>query len=476
MYGRCSGVKPVLLIDFGSTYTKLTAVDVEEERLLGTAASYTTVQTDINDGLQKALVLLEQKTGKLTFDACYACSSAAGGLRMVTSGLVPELTGEAARLASLGAGAKVEKVYNFQLTEDDLEEIVLSKPDIFLLVGGTDGGNTECILHNAKALASLQPEFPIVVAGNRTAARECQRILAGCQVYICPNVMPKFGVLNIEPTQKQIRDIFLNRIIQAKGLSKATALLSDIMMPTPSAVLQAMNLLAQGCEGEAGIGELVAVDVGGATTDIYSIADGMPVQMNTVYKGLPEPYAKRTVEGDIGMRYSIKGIVDAAGLPRIAELSGLSETRSIELVEDLRLHTDKVPNGDTELEALDFALASMAIEEAVKRHAGTMEETYTLMGKTFLQEGKNLTNVKNIVVTGGSLIHTKRTEEIAAHALYSPAQPMSLRPIQADVWVDRAYILAAMGLLSGYYPNVALRIMKKELEHHGYSEQANWRR
>jgi len=463
-------VKPVLLIDFGSTYTKLTAVDVEQERLLGTAASYTTVQTDINDGLQKALALLEQKTGKLDFDACYACSSAAGGLRMITSGLVPELTSEAARLASLGAGAKVEKVYNFQLTEDDLNEIVQAKPDIFLLVGGTDGGNTECILHNAKALASLKPEFPIVVAGNRTAARECERILEGCEVYICPNVMPKFGVLNIEPTQNQIRDIFLNRIIQAKGLSKATALLSDIMMPTPSAVLQAMNLLAQGIEGEPGIGELVAVDVGGATTDIYSIADGMPDQMNTVYKGLPEPYAKRTVEGDIGMRYSIGGIVNAAGVSRISKLSGLSEERITELVEYLRLHTDKVPNGDAEWEALDFALASMAIEEAVKRHAGTMEETYTLMGKTFLQEGKNLTNVKNIVVTGGSLIHTKRTEEIASYALYSPMQPMSLRPIKADVWVDRTYILAAMGLLSGYYPDVALRIMKKELEHHGYSE------
>ena len=463
-------MKPVLLIDFGSTYTKLTAVDVENECLLGTAASYTTVQTDINDGLQKALSQLEQKTGKLDFVETYACSSAAGGLRMVTSGLVPELTGEAARLASLGAGAKVEKVYNFQLTEDDLEEISQSKPDIFLLVGGTDGGNTECILHNAKALASLKPEFPIVVAGNRTAARECQRILAGCEVYLCPNVMPKFGVLNIEPTQKQIRDIFLNRIIQAKGLSKATALLSDIMMPTPSAVLQAMNLLAQGCDGEQGIGELVAVDVGGATTDIYSIADGMPDQMNTVYKGLPEPYAKRTVEGDIGMRYSIQGIVDAATLPKIAKLSGLNESRVEELVADLRLHTDKIPNGDAQLESLDYALASMAIEEAVKRHAGTMEETYTLMGKTYLQEGKNLTNVKNIVVTGGSLIHTKRTEEIAAHALYSPMHPMSLRPMKADVWVDRTYILAAMGLLSGYYPEVALRIMKKELEHHGYSE------
>ena len=463
-------MKAVLLIDFGSTYTKVTAVDVDAEQVLGTAQSFTTIQTDINDGLNNALALLREKIGAVEFAETYACSSAAGGLRMVTSGLVPELTGEAAKLASLGAGAKVVGIYAFQLTEDDLEEIAAAKPDIFLLVGGTDGGNTECILHNAKMLATMKPSFPIVIAGNRTAARECARLLEGCETYICPNVMPKFGVLKIEETQKQIRQIFLNRIVQAKGLSTAAELLDDIMMPTPSAVLQAMELLAQGCEGESGIGELVAVDVGGATTDIYSIADGMPEHMNTVFKGLPEPFAKRTVEGDIGMRYSIQGIVDAAGIDRISQLSGLTSARAQQLVDDLKVNTDKVPNGDEELEKLDFALASMAIEEAVRRHAGTIEETYTMMGQTYVQEGKNLTKVRQIVVTGGSLIHTRRTEQIAAYALYSPTQPTSLRPRQADVWVDRKYIMAAMGLLSTHYPQTALRIMKKELEYHGNSE------
>ena len=465
-------MKPVLLIDFGSTYTKLTAVDVEGEEILGTASSYTTVQTDINEGLEAALRLLEEKTGKLQYEKTYACSSAAGGLRMVTSGLVPELTGEAAKLASLGAGAKVVGIYAFQLTEDDVEDIRDLKPDILLLVGGTDGGNTECILHNAAMIAALEPNFPVVIAGNRNTARQCQRILteAGHEVHVCPNVMPKFGVLKIEETQSKIREIFLNRIVQAKGLSKAADLLSDIMMPTPAAVLQAVELLSQGCEGESGIGDLVAVDVGGATTDVYSVADGMPEHMNTVYKGLPEPFAKRTVEGDIGMRYSVKGIVEAAGLKRMSQVSGLSTRRVTELVDHLRANTDTVPNGDPELEALDFALASMATEEAVRRHAGTMEETYTLMGLTYVQSGKNLTNVKQIVVTGGSLIHTKETEKIAAYALYSPQDPGSLRPKEADVWVDRKYILAAMGLLSSYYPQTALRIMKKELEFHGYSE------
>lgn len=463
-------MKPVLLIDFGSTYTKLTAVDVEAEEILGTAQAYTTVQTDINDGLAEGLRRLEEKTGKLHYEKTYACSSAAGGLRMVTSGLVPELTGEAAKTASLGAGAKVVGVYAFQLTEDDIEEIRAARPDIFLLVGGTDGGNTETILHNARMLAALEPEFPVVIAGNRTAARECARILSRFETYICPNVMPKFGVLNIEPTQKQIREIFLHKIIQAKGLSQAAALLSDIMMPTPSAVLQAMELLAQGCEGECGIGDLIAVDVGGATTDVYSMADGMPEAMNTVFKGIPEPFAKRTVEGDIGMRYSIHGIVEAAGLDRVSKLSGLSRGRVQELVDELRAHTDRVPDGDPELEALDHALASLAIETAVARHAGTMEETYTMMGQTFVQTGKDLRHVRQIIVTGGSLIHTRDTVSIAKFALSSPAHPQSLRPRTADIWVDRTYILAAMGLLSSYYPQTALRIMKKELERHGTAE------
>lgn len=344
------------------------------------------------------------------------------------------------------------------------------KPDIFLLVGGTDGGNTECILHNAEMLAGLPPDFPVIVAGNRTAARQCQQLLEGFEVHICPNVMPKFGVLNIEPTQKQIREIFLRRIVQAKGLSKASALLSDIMMPTPSAVLLAMELLSKGCEGESGIGELLAVDVGGATTDVYSIADGLPQRMNTVYKGLPEPYAKRTVEGDIGMRYSAQGVLDAAGLPKLCALSGLSEDRVTALLSEIREHTDLVPAAGSELERLDFALASCAVEEAVRRHAGAMTETYTMMGQTFVQEGKDLTQVGQLVVTGGSLIHARRAEEIAAHALYDPADPASLRPKEAGIWVDRRYILSAMGLLSAHHPQTALRIMKKELAYHGHSE------
>ena len=145
----------------------------------------------------------------------------------------------------------------------------------------------------------------------------------------------------------------------------------------------------------------------------------------------------------------------------------LTQARAEELIDLVSRQTDLVPEPGSDLEKLDFALASMAIETAVARHAGSMEETYTLMGLTYVQTGKDLRRVRQVVVTGGSLIRTSRTAEIAAHALYSPAAPMSLRPMKADIRVDRSYILAAMGLLCEHYPQTALRIMKKELKHYG---------
>ena len=462
-----------LLIDFGSTYTKVTAVDLETETLLGTAASYTTVQTDINEGLNNALKILEEKTGikAEAFDTRYACSSAAGGLKMISCGLVPELTAEAAKQASLGAGAKVMQVYSYQLTESDAAEIEALKPDIFLLTGGTDGGNKENIIANANTLAKMEAEFPIIVAGNRNAADECRRILeeAGKQVMVCENVMPRFNQLNIEPTQNKIREVFLERIIKAKGLSEAGQLISGIMMPTPAAVLSAMELLSKGTATEAGLGDLVGVDVGGATTDVYSMSNGEPMGVNTVIKGLPEPYAKRTVEGDIGMRYSAKGIAEAVGIPRLSRVAGLTEEETENLLEEITTKTDTLPE-TPELKALDFALASMAVKVGMTRHAGNIEKVYTPIGETYLQEGKDLRGAEKVIVTGGSLIHADRVKDIAANALYDIAEMASLKPLKAEILLDEQYILSAMGLLAQHEPDVALRILKKELVSHGIAE------
>ncbi|MEG2174336.1 MAG: methylaspartate mutase accessory protein GlmL [Oscillospiraceae bacterium] len=461
-------MKAVLLIDFGSTYTKVTAVDLERESVLGTSSAFTTVETDVNDGLQQAVSQLKATTGPLDLTARYACSSAAGGLRMIAIGLVPELTAKAARLAALGAGAKVIKTYSFQLTEGDLVEIDDAQPDIVLLTGGIDGGNRDNILYNAEMLSRTKGNFPIVVAGNRSCADECGRLLQHKRCTLCENVMPHLGQPNIEPVQAQIREIFLHQIVRAKGLSATKELIDGILMPTPSAMMAAMKLLARGTPAERGIGDLIGLDLGGATTDIYSMTDGLPTGATTILKGLREPYAKRTVEGDIGMRYSIRGIVEAGGIDRICALSEIGEERALTLINRLATHPEVVPGRDEELERLDFALASLAVETAVARHAGTLEPIYTPTGPAAMQQGKDLTAVERIIVTGGALIHTRRTAEIAAHALFSESEPLSLRPQRARVLIDRSYILAAMGLLGVNAPDAALRMMKKELTEDGH--------
>ena len=145
----------ILLIDFGSTYTKLTAGDIENEEIIATSKALTTVDIDIMIGFDKAYNSLIENTGdkNINFIDKLACSSAAGGLKMIAIGLVPELTAEAAKRAALGAGARILGLYSYELSRGEMEEIKTKQPDIILLAGGTDGGNRDCIIHNAKLLA-----------------------------------------------------------------------------------------------------------------------------------------------------------------------------------------------------------------------------------------------------------------------------------------------------------------------------------
>lgn len=455
-----------LLIDFGSTYTKLTAVDLENEEILATAKDITTVQTDIMIGFNKAFEALSEKLkGKdVNYVNKFACSSAAGGLKMVAIGLVPELTAEAAKRAALGAGARVLKVYSYELTHKEIDEIINSKLDIILLAGGTDGGNKDCIIHNAKMLAEADIKLPIVVAGNKVAVDDIEDIFKKSNMYykVTENVMPKLNVLNVEPAREEIRKIFMEKIVEAKGMKNAESFINGILMPTPAAVLKAARVLSEGSDKEEGIGDIIVIDIGGATTDVHSIADGEPTKPGVTVRGLEEPFAKRTVEGDLGMRYSALSLWEASGTRRIQKYL---MDKSVDAESECKFRTENINMVPQTKEQIKFdeAMAKVATEIAMERHVGIIESMYTPMGVIYTQVGKDLLQTKYMIGTGGVLVHSNNPGEILKAGMFDKENPTYLKPEHPELLLDKTYILSAMGLLAEDHPDMAVRIMKKYL-------------
>lgn len=469
-----------LLVDFGSTYTKVIAVDIEKELILGRAQAPTTVETDITMGLNKALGVLldvcefDMKDVKGT----YASSSAAGGLKMAAIGLVPDLTLEAARRACLGAGAKVVCSYGFEINREITREIESAKCDIVLLCGGTDGGDKKVILHNAAVLAKADIHCPILVAGNRAVSDEVGDILEGSgkRVYTARNVLPRLDLVDVEPAQKLIREIFIAHITKAKGLGKAQDFVSVPIVPTPKATLQAAELLANGTRNEPGIGSLIIVEVGGATTNIHSVADEVPATSQTIMKGLPESRVKRTVEGDLGIRYNAPTIYDFVGgesflsklqslLPSqlVQECYDLLGQDARQYIKYLSSHVGHVPSTEAGL-SVDIVLAESAVGIAVERHTGTVKQEFTVEGEVTVQRGKNLMPTENLIGTGGIFKYGLHPERVLQSALFSPQNPWSLKPKAPKAYMDRRYMLYGIGLLAQDFPDQALRIAKKYLE------------
>lgn len=454
----------ILLLDFGSTYTKLTAVDLEKEEIIATAKDLTTVNTDIMIGFNNAYEKLQEdmKGLNINFVDKLACSSAAGGLKMIAVGLVPELTAEAAKRAALGAGARILGVYSYELSRSEMNEIKSKNPDIILLAGGTDGGNKDCIIHNAKLIADNIKDVPIVVAGNKNARDEIEDLFKEKNIYYeaTENVMPRLNVINVEPAREVIRKIFMAKIVEAKGMKKAEDFISGILMPTPAAVLKAARVLADGTDKEEGIGDLIVIDIGGATTDVHSIASGEPTKAGATLRGLQEPYAKRTVEGDLGMRVSAISLWEAATTKKIKKHVPDTKFDIEERCKYLQNNVNIIPQTEEEI-AFDEAMGMVATELAMERHVGYIESVYTPMGVIYSQVGKDLLNTKYLIGTGGVLVHSVNPKRILGAGLFNMESPNYLKPMNPEIMIDKTYILSSMGLLAEKYPDIAIRIMKK---------------
>ncbi len=455
----------VLLIDFGSTYTKLVAVDLDKGRIVGQSQSLTTAETDITLGLMEGLRELEEAGMPApAFRHRLACSSAQGGLRMIAIGLVPELTVEAARRAALGAGARILRSYAHRLSPAELKEIVGQEPDMILLTGGIDGGDHHVIVHNARLLASSSLSAPIVVAGNKDAIPLVKETLGGRkEAHFTANVLPHLGQLNVKPARSCIRQLFMEKIVEAKGMRNAERFVQRVLMPTPMAVLRAAQLLAEGTKRERGLGELMVIDVGGATTDVHSVARGEPFQKTVVMRGLPEPYAKRTVEGDLGLRVSAISLLAAVGEERLSEFIGLRNLNLPAIVQRLATHAGTVPTTAQDA-AIDLGMTKAAVRLSVERHVGTLREHFLPEGFCYIQQGKDLTGLPTLIGSGGPFRHLQERRQALAEALYRPENPFLLRPRNPRMYADRHYILWAMGLLAELSPTLALKLMKDNLE------------
>ncbi|RPI01645.1 MAG: DNA mismatch repair protein MutL [Calditrichaeota bacterium] len=454
-----------LTVDFGSTFTKIAAIDMDRAEVLATAGAFTTIDSDITEGFYCALTNLQSELSDFRYDELFCCSSAAGGLKMAALGLVPELTAKAAKTAASSAGAKVVKTFSYEIQKKEQDEIFQINPDLVLLCGGTDGGNKEVIIANAKKLCAIARDFTVIVAGNKIAADQLEKIFrhANRDFVMTENVMPTFNQLNIEPAKECIKDLFIRKIVDAKGLSKIRKMTSRDIIPTPLAVMNGCELYSQGSKNIPGIGDLMAVDIGGATTDIYSMSHGLPSFSNVMVKGIPEPFSKRTVEGDLGMRYSLSSLVEALNIEHLAQELGESEAFVREWIAKCCAQPETLADNAGATMRVEAFLARRAIEIAVERHCGTVDRVFTPAGEVFALSGKDLSEVQHVIGIGGVLINNNDPAFILQGVQNDDTYSRYLKPKHPAYLLDKRYVFASLALLAELDPDLALTMMKKEM-------------
>jgi uncharacterized protein (TIGR01319 family) len=439
-------------VDVGSTWTKALLVDAAATvpdrvrvrdgdlacaGVLATAQHRTTVDTDVMDGVSGVLALLGEQVGAhpVAFGEPLVCSSAGGGLRLAVVGYELVVTAEAARRAAVSAGGRVVHLAHGVLGEAAVAALLADRPDVVVLTGGTDGGDGDVLLANAATLARplSDAELPVVLAGNAEVAERAEQHLldAGVAVTRTANVLPRIGRYQPLPARAAVRAAFLRHVIGGGRLSRGRGFERLVLAATPDVVLAGVQALAGATEG----GVLV-VDVGGATTDVYSVLSQPAADaVDDDVAGLE--VASRTVEGDLGMRWSAPGVAAAAADEALTGLllGGLPDPRAVAALaaDPGTLAVDEAAS------ALDTDLATAAAVTAVRRHA-----------RPHVPGGapRPLRDVELVVGSGGVLRHgdAGRAERVLG-AVCADHAGMWHVPDAAATAVDRSYVLCALGLL-----------------------------
>ena len=446
-------------VDFGSTFTKAALVDLAEGRIVAAADHPTTIGTDVLDGYDACLAALTAADPRAAGAEVLACSSAGGGLRIAVVGNEELVTAEAGRRVALSSGGKVVEVVATagRPPQEGVEplEMRTSRPDVVLLTGGTDGGNAEALLGAARGLVAGGWCGPVVVAGNVEARDEVAAILGGVPHVLADNVVPKIGVLAPDSARAAIREVFLSHVIGGKHLSKRADFTAMVRGATPDVVLTGVELLARGLDdARPGVGDVVVVDVGGATTDVHSVVEVDPEEASLSREVVATTPVTRSVEGDLGMRWSAATTVEAAGLDELTDAA-------------VARHDDPgfLPQTDAECDE-DEAIARAAVGLALRRHAGRSRVVVSPEGRVVERTGKDLREVDLLVGSGGVLRHgrTGVAARVLAGSTGADVEGGWQLPEHPRVVVDTDYVLAAAGLLAAPHPEAAYRLVLRLVE------------
>jgi uncharacterized protein (TIGR01319 family) len=444
----------VVCVDFGSTFTKAALVDLAEGRIVASTSHPTTIDTDVLDGCDACLATLVEQDRRAAGSEVLACSSAGGGLRIAVVGNEELVTAEAGRRVALSSGGKVVQVIAVSDRAPDTDPWSVlrhtTRPDVVLLTGGTDGGNGEPIRQAARNLVGSGWRGPVVVAGNIEARDDVGNILGPVPHVLADNVVPRIGVLEPESARGAIREMFLAHVIGGKHLSKRADFTAMVRGATPDVVLTAVELLARGLDAEhPGAGDVVIVDVGGATTDVHSVVEPDPEDAGLSREVVATTPVTRTVEGDLGMRWSAPTTVAEAGAADLEEAAD-------------RRHADPgyLPDTDHETE-IDEAIAAAAAGFALRRHAGRSRVVVSPEGRVVERSGKDLREVDLLVCSGG-VFRNGRTgveQRVVEGSTGVDVEGGWQLPRQPRVVIDHDYVLAAAGLLAGRHPEAAYRLV-----------------
>lgn len=462
-----------LIIDIGSTYTKQRLF--KDYELMATVQSPTTVD-NVYKGIKIGQDIIKQtlKEEKIEVKHVLASSSAAGGLRMVAMGYMARVTAKAAKEVAMNSGSKIlEIVSNEDLPKYRVQILKEINPDIILLAGGTDFGDEDSLIENASLIVESQVKGVVVIAGNINAQSKAAKILGDGRIshIRVPNIMPTIHKLRVKEARETIHREFIKQITKAQGLSiLQEEITNDKIIPTPGAVLMASELLAGGTYLEKGIGEIIIVDLGGATTDIHSVIPGL-ANLEDEEIGLivsnEKQVSYRTVEGNLGMRISAMGVLDTINPKAILLKRGIKDEELLEEFISYCRKMEEMPryiaSNDKEY-MFDTFIAEAAVEIALKRHAGFISTTTDPVTGVVpgMPVGRDLRNVNIIIGVGGIFSHRNPSEskDIIKNALKDKG--ISLLPNNPKILIDEDYILYTGGIISEIDEDYAFQVLKKQ--------------